>query len=1783
MTKKKTFCLNLHADCFWKFCSCSQSNQMTSTDSTTLTCLQSAASVSEQSCDSPDTEDADSDETDSKLGTYSCSSQHHCDTPLIETSFSTLNLPPLPDSDEEDSIASLQEENFSSNLQISPESDNLCEQSCAKSKHDERESLLDNLEFCSPIDGTTETFIASRASNDRGQSGLSHPLSKSASDLYRDNPLSSDTSSEDVSTVLAPTPAADRDSSDSHLPSNETDERDQDEFIATQVPNDQSDMHLSRTETPDSTSEKSGQHVDESLSVRLEQANETIRHLLQSRDAMLSSVESLKVLVNSERVVTMATKRKLIATETKLHQEEKSHKDEIAAHTRDFEAQLDEMRQSKSSLETNLRETQSLVHDRDEKIQNLTEIHVTAVSERDSTVSKVSGLLSQLDQRDGRIACLSVQLQDESAKAKTTSNKLDELDGKLKNYDAIIVERDNLQEQCRILKEELDIHNNSVAERGEERERERLTNASELEQLQKKLQGESIKVTEMQESMRQLESLRKQAAEFDSTFRRDRDEDQVHVEKSYDALVSMGHDDSQNGRSQLLLASVCIQKRDEEILELREELDDCRNSEREAKSSSETALNTLENIRDVLGATQNEVTDLRDLTNAEREARISAEGKVKLLEEKLQIADQNIAQEREAASASKSGADTEIDQLKRLLDQANQKISTLEKCNGGKRPISHNAGASSPCSAEENANDRLLFAQTDCGKLSSLAELEEAANLSLSGIKKNAMLRRKPARSEADLLKVKSTTINIDGKTSQPASESLDVESIESSTKIFKLQEALKSLKHELGCKDNEYKAAMRHIESNLLPALEAANSKLDQTKSQLKLAHKQLRDCETCAESEKSTLQKEIDNLSSQLRETLVSLDNSRNELKRSDENVRQLEARIHGLETEKAECVGTIGDLQEECDRRGKSLAIIRDRLESIESRVGEYKQSVLDMEIAKNEVEKIARTEKEGRFVAEQRVIQTDELRNALETKYHNLAKEKGDIEVHSNLLLGRIQELQNQVFDLELALKEAMASMHSQARYSRTRDEKNNFALKELNDRLQERGQHLSKREHDLSCAQERISKLSSDLVWNKEKLYSQENEIGSLNRDNDEKDILLNRKRDHIRQLEEELADSKANCAEAEAEISQQRGELCRMRSIVDEKVDLVVNLTNENGALERRVEVLEKDISSEKEHSAYSDSLLLDVQKELSVVQNKLQRSEKELKKQINEAKLLKDLVEKSQNATNHAEKVIGEKEHDLIRKQKRADELEDVLLCLKQELASLQSAAGRDNGPEKKSGLNAESSTVEENGLAPISSAKQQLTELVGGLRSEIASREQAEVELKKRFCELEAEKDGIVQKLNLSCSQATKEKGLLMERIRNQESVVAEKELLINELEENIGKFDVFKAQSEEHLEEFRRQNEQSKSKIVAIEQKLSEEKDHRRAKSEELLQVETQLASRDKEVFALEKELKRLSKRSMDIVSPRSGSAMVESKEEAVERLREWCSFINRKLRVAEKESVEREAQLLESGEAVKRLQSELTRLQDKLRGKDSEIRKLTYMQELEVSQLTSRMDALRASFGNMSGSLPHSINDLAGLNGSSWFGRDTSYRGSDEHQGCRTTDAGKGALGGWPSRWDSMHSPSKHAAPRSQSATKLSTQLALAEYSSASRRGTSSTSGGLEQVCSVRFTLSGSGSPAADVVVYVIGGDVTLGQWDASRRIALRVVYDDSRRSGGEDILETVTDGVVRQCDVLVPASVVTWYKYVADAADGSILWERGNNRLLCLDGQPFYTTNDVWRD
>ncbi|CDF32823.1 unnamed protein product [Chondrus crispus] len=104
---------------------------------------------------------------------------------------------------------------------------------------------------------------------------------------------------------------------------------------------------------------------------------------------------------------------------------------------------------------------------------------------------------------------------------------------------------------------------------------------------------------------------------------------------------------------------------------------------------------------------------------------------------------------------------------------------------------------------------------------------------------------------------------------------------------------------------------------------------------------------------------------------------------------------------------------------------------------------------------------------------------------------------------------------------------------------------------------------------------------------------------------------------------------------------------------------------------------------------------------------------------------------------------------------------------------------------------------------------------------------------------------------------------------------------------------------------------------------------------------------------------------------------------------------------------------------------------------------------------------------------------------------------------------------------------------------------------------------------KSLCAVTFTLEGATVPSADIIVYILGGDSTLGNWEPSRRLPMRVV-------------STGRTGVIRKCDVLIAGDVSTFYKFAADGVDGSLVWEGGENRALDVGGRTQHQTRDVWR-
>lgn len=105
---------------------------------------------------------------------------------------------------------------------------------------------------------------------------------------------------------------------------------------------------------------------------------------------------------------------------------------------------------------------------------------------------------------------------------------------------------------------------------------------------------------------------------------------------------------------------------------------------------------------------------------------------------------------------------------------------------------------------------------------------------------------------------------------------------------------------------------------------------------------------------------------------------------------------------------------------------------------------------------------------------------------------------------------------------------------------------------------------------------------------------------------------------------------------------------------------------------------------------------------------------------------------------------------------------------------------------------------------------------------------------------------------------------------------------------------------------------------------------------------------------------------------------------------------------------------------------------------------------------------------------------------------------------------------------------------------------------------------------QSLCTVTFSLSGPAAPGSEIAVYILGGDATLGSWNVARRLPLRVTGSGP-------------DGVLRKCDIVLPANISTVYKFAADGPDGSLVWEGGDNRILELStASSTLCIRDTWR-
>jgi septal ring factor EnvC (AmiA/AmiB activator) len=300
-------------------------------------------------------------------------------------------------------------------------------------------------------------------------------------------------------------------------------------------------------------------------------------------------------------------------------------------------------------------------------------------------------------------------------------------------------------------------------------------------------------------------------------------------------------------------------------------------------------------------------------------------------------------------------------------------------------------------------------------------------------------------------------------------------------------------------------------------------------------------------------------------------------------------------------------------------------------------------------------------------------------------------------------------------------------------------------------------------------------------------------------------------------------------------------------------------------------------------------------------------------------------------------------------------------------------------------------------------------------------------------------------------------------------------------------------------------------------------------------------------------------------------------LESKEKAMGNLHNWCCFLNRKLHAVEKALSEREAELEVSTKAFNSLSGIRSDSQDRERV-------TVYDRRSEVDEKTdgeTQNASAEAAFLLKELRRCEAVVTMAKESASAWRQK------CDEQQPLVESGLeAKRALESLKVRLaltekESIQSidflnlelqsckADRDAAERECAAAAgdiaaLRSRLLGTHASRSSSSSLASPGGGVHAatnldsaLCRVTFTLDGGHPYSPNSSVFIVGSDAMLGSWSLENRLELRAGLSDA----GADI---------RQCQLFLTPAATVEYKFVVGLADGTVLWEPGDNRVLCLD-------------
>jgi Starch binding domain len=992
----------------------------------------------------------------------------------------------------------------------------------------------------------------------------------------------------------------------------------------------------------------------------------------------------------------------------------------------------------------------------------------------------------------------------------------------------------------------------------------------------------------------------------------------------------------------------------------------------------------------------------------------------------------------------------------------------------------------------------------------------------------------------------------------------------------------------------NEAANQAHHVEHDLMPALEAAKASVRSKSAKISALTLELAEMRATTDKTRSLLEHEIAVTSGNLENTMSDLFSTQELLQAAEKRVSSLDEDCLQMGLELAARDSLVESLESDLAHRCAALEVLQDRLTTADAIHAASEQKALDAVTSLEGTRAELAVAYDRLSVAEHRCERRDD----------ELLKAESQLAV----LNGRVSSLSTQVHETSEYLRisrekaaELDAARHAQgraledqAKLSAQKEKEFDSTTRDLLSSLSQRDSEITVLNRESSTMQRRIVQVTEELKSTYGALESTKVALVEVRASLGDCELNLEANEGQLRSKEDECNSLQAVIASQLSDIDTRDRRISSLSKATIDVEGKVAGLRAERISGEHLVSQLHSEINILKEGHLEQGELVAGLKRKVHVLTEDLRKAGADLSQRSMECDTLRNSAKQLGLNLEKSRQDHQETSHNLSEARRVSISHLEAIEHSKRQLSALEShMEGHDTLVQEYQALN-ETICRQQNEM--------------DALRTEISTAANEKDALQAKLLEKSLRLDENIEavaRLSVAKTVVDAELAAIREshdkleidvvKTRNilaafQETSNKEESDLRTQIEKLQSVLDDKSKRSVEQIAAACLERDQLKESLYSIQADLDvkscmlsrAETDLQVAQEQALDQHQTleQLRRELADALVLKCDNKATELHYTDDLSRETASDLcskLKSKEKAMGNLHNWCCFLNRKLHAVEKALSEREAELEVSRKAFISLSenractpnTDRTPVDD--RGNKGEERSdeetqnasaesaflLKELQRSEAAvniakesatawrQKCDELQPMAESGLNAKRALESlevrlALTEKESMQKIDFMNLELESCKADRDAAERECAAAVGDIAALRSRLLETH------ASRSSSSSLVSPGGGV--YATASFDAA---------LCRVTFTLDGGCPNHPSSSVYIVGSDAILGSWSLENRLELR----EGLSAAGS---------VVRECQVFLTPAATIEYKFVVGLADGTVHWEPGENRVLCLD-------------